>query len=166
MNTLQQAYVNGFVKRASQHGLNEMEAISLLKQANPGPQPAPNPPGPAANPPGFLVRNAQKAEDFYRNAKSRVQPGVGTGVMGGLAASPGLNAAAGNFLEGDITRGVADTAIGVGSGLGAALPKNKYIRGLSTLAGYLGPTIYDKIFPPKQEQAQGAAAQPPAQRKP
>ena len=34
MNTQQQqAYINGFVKRASEHGLNHNEAIDLLKQA-------------------------------------------------------------------------------------------------------------------------------------
>jgi hypothetical protein len=32
MNT-QQAYINGFVKRAAQHGLDHTQAIDLLKQA-------------------------------------------------------------------------------------------------------------------------------------
>lgn len=31
--TAQQAYINGFVKRASEYGLNHNEAISLLKSA-------------------------------------------------------------------------------------------------------------------------------------
>jgi len=33
MNTQQQAYIEGFVKRASQYGFNYNEAIELLKQA-------------------------------------------------------------------------------------------------------------------------------------
>jgi hypothetical protein len=31
---LQEAYINGFVKRAAQYGFNELEAVDLLKQAN------------------------------------------------------------------------------------------------------------------------------------
>lgn len=34
MNTQEQAYIEGFVKRASQYGFNYNEAISLLKQAD------------------------------------------------------------------------------------------------------------------------------------
>ena len=34
MNTQQQAYIEGFVKRASEYGLNQGEAIELLKQAD------------------------------------------------------------------------------------------------------------------------------------
>jgi hypothetical protein len=34
MNTQQQAYINGFVKRASEYGLNHNEAIELLKEAD------------------------------------------------------------------------------------------------------------------------------------
>ena len=30
----EQAYINGFIKRASEHGLNDIEAYSLFKQAN------------------------------------------------------------------------------------------------------------------------------------
>jgi hypothetical protein len=33
MNT-EQAYINGFVKRASEYGVNAYQAIALLKQAN------------------------------------------------------------------------------------------------------------------------------------
>jgi hypothetical protein len=33
MNTQQQAYIEGFVKRASEYGLNQSEAIELLKSA-------------------------------------------------------------------------------------------------------------------------------------
>jgi hypothetical protein len=33
MNTQQQAYINGFVKRASEYGLNQYEAIELLKSS-------------------------------------------------------------------------------------------------------------------------------------
>lgn len=33
MNTQEQAYINGFVKRASEYGLNETQSIELLKQA-------------------------------------------------------------------------------------------------------------------------------------
>ena len=35
MNTQQQAYINGFVKRASEYGINQNEAIELLKSAGP-----------------------------------------------------------------------------------------------------------------------------------
>jgi hypothetical protein len=42
MNT-QKAYINGFVKRAAQHGLNKNEAISLLKSAAPKKTPPPPP---------------------------------------------------------------------------------------------------------------------------
>lgn len=34
MNTQEQAYINGFVKRANEHGLNSHEALALLKAAN------------------------------------------------------------------------------------------------------------------------------------
>lgn len=34
MNT-QQAYINGFVKRANEYGLNTSEALHILKQASP-----------------------------------------------------------------------------------------------------------------------------------
>jgi hypothetical protein len=34
MNT-QQAYINGFVKRAAQYGFNQAQAFELLKQASP-----------------------------------------------------------------------------------------------------------------------------------
>ena len=34
MNTQEQAYINGFVKRASEYGLNSHEALALLKAAN------------------------------------------------------------------------------------------------------------------------------------
>jgi len=33
MNREQQAYINGFVKRANEHGYNEQEALAILKQA-------------------------------------------------------------------------------------------------------------------------------------
>jgi hypothetical protein len=33
--TTEQAYINGFVKRASEYGYNEVEAVNLLKQAMP-----------------------------------------------------------------------------------------------------------------------------------
>lgn len=33
MNTLQQAFINGFVKRAAQYGVNEYQAIELLKSS-------------------------------------------------------------------------------------------------------------------------------------
>jgi hypothetical protein len=35
MNTQQQAYINGFVKRASEYGFKEREALNILKQASP-----------------------------------------------------------------------------------------------------------------------------------
>jgi hypothetical protein len=47
MNT-QQAYINGFVKRASEYGLTQNEAIELLKSA--GPRLAPG----VQDPEGFL----------------------------------------------------------------------------------------------------------------
>jgi hypothetical protein len=34
MNTQQQAYIEGFVKRASEYGFSEAEAIELLKQSD------------------------------------------------------------------------------------------------------------------------------------
>jgi hypothetical protein len=33
MNTVEQAYINGFVKRASEYGYNEQQAFELLKNA-------------------------------------------------------------------------------------------------------------------------------------
>jgi hypothetical protein len=36
MNTQEQAYIEGFVKRATEHGLSAHEAIELFKQAAPG----------------------------------------------------------------------------------------------------------------------------------
>ena len=34
MNTQQQAYINGFVKRASEYGFSEAEAVDLLKKSD------------------------------------------------------------------------------------------------------------------------------------
>jgi hypothetical protein len=73
MNTQQQAYINGFVKRASEYGLNQNEAIELLKQSADAPPvvntgtatstppaaPAPAPVAPAK--PGFFQRLFNKA---------------------------------------------------------------------------------------------------------
>jgi hypothetical protein len=33
MNTQEQAYINGFVKRAAEYGYNEQQAIAIYKQA-------------------------------------------------------------------------------------------------------------------------------------
>lgn len=35
MNTQEQAYINGFVKRANEHGFTDKEAVEILKQASP-----------------------------------------------------------------------------------------------------------------------------------
>jgi hypothetical protein len=35
MTTEEQAYINGFIKRANEYGLSELQAIELLKQAGP-----------------------------------------------------------------------------------------------------------------------------------
>ena len=73
MNT-QQAYINGFVKRASEYGLSQREAIELLKQSadtapvvNTGTASATPPPPAAASAsappakPGFFQRLFNKA---------------------------------------------------------------------------------------------------------
>ena len=74
MTTQQQAYINGFVKRAADYGYNEAEAISILKQSN------------------FL----DTARDYLQNVTDQQ-----TGVLDNLRSRAGDYAQqAGNYLGG------------------------------------------------------------------
>lgn len=59
MTTQQQAYINGFVKRASQHGLSDYQAIELLKESGAL---------------GDLMNSAGTAYNNYVNSKNTPTP--------------------------------------------------------------------------------------------
>ena len=67
MNNTQQAYLNGFIKRAAENGYSEDEALSLFKQA------------------------ADPANDVQPGTASMISP-----VAGGLLAAQGLGAMIGH----------------------------------------------------------------------
>jgi hypothetical protein len=57
----QQAYINGFVKKAAEYGLNQYQAVELLKQANPVPTTQTNKLYPQVAP--YLVNNPISASE-------------------------------------------------------------------------------------------------------
>ena len=59
MTNQEQAYINGFVKRANQHGLSDYQAIELLKESGAL---------------GDLVNNASTAYNNYINSKNTPTP--------------------------------------------------------------------------------------------
>lgn len=73
MNTLQQAFVNGFVKRAAEYGVNEYQAIELLKQA--APQQIETQPG------GQSWRDVAKKPNKYPPAQARPEPAPGVSAL-------------------------------------------------------------------------------------
>ena len=61
--TSEQAYVDGFVKRASEYGFNTQEALSLLKTAQPGAEAGANPPRTAKPVPGVF----NKVQQYFKS---------------------------------------------------------------------------------------------------
>ena len=90
MNTQEQAYTEGFVKRASEYGFSEAEAIALLKQAAPQ---------------GFNIANIKDIKQSLDNAMPTLG-GLPSPIHGlisragavGTAGLQGLGNAAGNFV--------------------------------------------------------------------
>lgn len=118
MNTLQQAFVNGFIKRAAQHGVSQVDAVELLKQGG-----------------DFFANLGGKVDASLNNA---AQPGFSQG----LAAAPGAMGAIENTMQGNYGHAALDALMGAGAGLGNALSKNKWGRIASVLGGYLGPKVH------------------------
>jgi hypothetical protein len=119
-----EAYINGFVKRASEYGLSHSEALNVYKQAflgNPAYEKAPN-----------------LSEDEYKNMsyhdmQDYIDPTKGEGVMAHLKRHPGaytggalaelLGLGASSGLGGDASTQLATAALmGTGGALAGSIP--------------------------------------------
>ena len=67
--TTQQAYIEGFVKRANEYGFNQQEAISLLKES------------------GFLDDIQKSVGDSVRQAQDSLESSLWNGTVGDLTST-------------------------------------------------------------------------------
>ena len=91
MNTQQQAFVNGFVKRASEYGFDRAKALELFKQAAP--------PAPIAAINTTSSSDPQQSHGILERAKSWIKnklPGYPTSVG---STAQGVDALANQFKE-------------------------------------------------------------------
>jgi len=114
--TTEQAYINGFVKRAAEYGFNESEAVQLYKKAFLG--------EPAYKEVPELSEEDVKGMRF-RDMEDFVEPEEGEGLMAHLKRNPGKYL--GGTLGGLVGGGLSDTfgdgplaGAAVGGTLGAA----------------------------------------------
>jgi hypothetical protein len=111
MNTQEQAYINGFVKRASAYGFNEQEAIHILKQAVFPSQMMPNSPG------GVAGSTAAPTMPSLQGMGESVGKYLG-GALGGLSGVAGYNTSTGDINRGGLT---SPTSIMQSAGHGAGI---------------------------------------------
>ncbi len=114
--TSEQAYINGFVKRAAEYGFNEDEALQLYKKAFLG--------EPAYKEVPELSEEEVKGMRF-RDMENFVEPEEGEGLMAHLKRNPGkyLGGALGGFLGGgmgDVLGNMPLEGAVAGGSLGAA----------------------------------------------
>ena len=112
----EQAYINGFVKRAAEYGFNESEAITLYKKAFLG--------EPAYKEVPELSEEEVKGMRF-RDMEDFVEPEEGEGVMAHLKRNPGkyLGGTLGGLLGGGMGDALGDNPLAgavAGGSLGAA----------------------------------------------
>lgn len=164
MNIQQQAYINGFVKRASEYGYSEQQATNLLKAALFG--------EPAYKEVPELSEEEVKNMRF-RDMEDFVEPREGEGLMAHLKRNPGkyLGGALGGLVGGELSDTFGDGSLdgaAAGGTLGAvagAIPdallnairrssrRNEAERHLSNLQRHIdiqknlnseGQTIYNR----------------------
>jgi len=128
MNT-QQAYINGFIKRANEYGLNQYQAVELLKQANPG--------------------------DILGGAGEVLQ-GAGTMAKGVAAKSVpasqvvGLGSAFNEYGKGNPVLGTLNAA----TAIAPSVTTNRKLKGAATLLNYAAPFMShykEYFFPPEAD---------------
>jgi hypothetical protein len=112
----EQAYIEGFVKRAAEYGFNEAEAVQLYKKAFLG--------EPAYKEVPELSEEEVKGMSF-RDMEDFVEPEEGEGLMAHLKRNPGkyLGGALGGLAGGGLSDTFGDgplTGAAVGGTLGAA----------------------------------------------
>ena len=112
----EQAYIEGFVKRASEYGFNESEALQLYKKAFLG--------EPAYKKVPELSEEEVKGMRF-RDMEDFVEPEEGEGVMAHLKRNPGkyLGGTLGGLLGGGMGDALGDNPLAgavAGGSLGAA----------------------------------------------
>ena len=117
MNTQQQAYIEGFVKRANDYGFSDAEAVTILKQAFLG--------EPAYKEKRELDEEELKGMSF-KDVQKYLTPEEGEGVMAHLKRNPGkyLGGSLGALMLGGLADAAGEDptkAIVLGGGAGAAV---------------------------------------------
>jgi hypothetical protein len=128
MTTQQQAYINGFVKKASEYGFNENEAIDILKQATVADAPA------YSQDPSML----QGLKNFGVNA-ARLPKALYSGLMGRNSAVN--HPASVPFVTGGskgsegIGGGLIDRAVNYGRHVDRSIEQNPVLSAAGALLG-------------------------------
>ena len=80
MTTQQEAYINGFVKRASEYGFTTQEALNLFKESQEAPANLAQPVAQSAAPakPGFF----DKAKQYFKSKVPAYPTSLGTNAGG------------------------------------------------------------------------------------
>jgi hypothetical protein len=162
----QQAYINGFVKRAAQYGLNQYQAVELLKQANlvdqhGHPVSSSSTTTTAPGPESTVFKNYQNDLADFKSEMSQAgkhfvsgaKKGTGA-VVGAAAANPGaaaLKGAAGKSIydafrqlfTGEVPRREALSTMG--SGILGMIPLNNSNSRLGRAFNYMrrGADVYN-----------------------
>ena len=131
--TTEKAYINGFIKRAADYGVNPQQALNILKQADAGQLALPSSGGGG----GALIPKLQRYYGPTRGAVNDIVPrssigGMAGRAIGGLGAGMGAMNAYNRFQDGDYTGAAID---GVGAlGSAASLIPHPVARGIGTAA--------------------------------